>query len=108
MMLTVAELTALRHYIDVATQMLARELPGCASLAAEATVRAWLTSEISRQRNTGEHDPEESSIPELLSTRQAAKAMGRSQRRIQQKIKAGQLRAEKIGRESFLRREDIA
>jgi excisionase family DNA binding protein len=108
---TVGELATARYLFDVAASVLRRDLPGHPALHAVPTLAAWITAQISLRRNRDDPDLEESTPGDgndLITTAEAANILQLTQRRVQQKIAAGELRAEKIGRESFLRREDIA
>jgi excisionase family DNA binding protein len=105
---TLAELGAARYFVDVAEWVLKRNIPDSPALLAVPAVHAWITATVSSTRNRGDDDSGEWEPTDLLTTAQAADVMNLTQRRVQQKIKAGELRAQKMGRESFLRRRDIA
>jgi hypothetical protein len=63
---------------------------------------------ISRERNENSCGDGELEPDDRVGTAEAASIMAVTQRRVQQKIRSGELRAEKISRTYFLNRRDIA
>jgi excisionase family DNA binding protein len=63
---------------------------------------------VSRRRSETDTDSGELETHDRIGTAEAASIMALTQRRVQQKIRSGELRAEKIGRSYVLNRRDIA
>lgn len=106
-MFTDAELRALRYLVAVAGQVIPSGHP---SRPHAETMRARVDAELAIARERSETDCLAAGLErdEIVSTAQAARILGCSQRRIQQRIACGELAAELVGRTYYLHRRDIA
>jgi excisionase family DNA binding protein len=103
-----ATLNLLRWCVDLADGLLGRDWPNHPARDALPDARDWLDTAISRTRNRDADPLPELEPTERIGTAEAANILQLSQRRVQQKIRDGDLKAEKIGRSYFLNRTDIA
>lgn len=94
--------------VKLADQLLGRDRPDHPARRGLPAAIDWLDFEISHARNQSDDTLPQSGPVEWITTAQTAKLLGLTQRRVQQKIKAGELKAETIGRRYFLNRRDIA
>jgi excisionase family DNA binding protein len=103
-----ATLHLLRWCIGLAEGVLGRDCPDHPMRPALPDARDWIDAEISLARNQSDDVLPESEPTEWITTAETAKILGLTQRRVQQKIKAGELKAERFGRTYRLNRRDIA
>lgn len=107
-MFSVAELHMLRYLIAVAQQVI--PLTHESRRVADHMVPR-VAAELSAARERSETGCDKTGLDhddEIISTAEAAQIIGCSQRRVQQRIAAGDLVADRIGRTYFLHRRDIA
>lgn len=107
MMFSPEELRWLHYSTAVAVQVLTRDGHPSAPIPAAMLDRIKAEIAAARERNESASGTEQLERGEIVSTAEAARILGCSQRRIQQRIAAGDLTAERVGRTYYLRRMDI-
>lgn len=107
MTFSIAELRILEYFVRVADSVLPQNNSSRPHLPLIID-RISTELRVSRERNETSTDVGELDKRYLLSTAQAAKELGCSQRRVQQRIKRGELPATQVGRDYFIDRRDIA
>jgi excisionase family DNA binding protein len=102
-----AELRVLHYYVRVADSVLPPEHESRRHLP---SLLERVESEISASRRRSETDTDSGELEthDRIGTAEAAQILRCTQRRVQQRIRNGSLRAEIIGRSYFLNRKDIA
>ena len=106
LMFTAAELESLRYLVAVAAQFIPANhssRPHAQTMAAR--VRDELA--VSRERSESDCAAPELECEQIIGTAEAARIVGCSQRRVQQRITAGDLAAERVGRTYYIRRSDL-
>ena len=106
-MFNVPELRWLHYSTAVAAQVLTRDGHSSAALAVAMLERINTVIAVSRERNESDCAAPELDRDEIVGTAEAAQIMGCSQRRVQQRIAAGDLDAEQIGRTYYLNRREV-
>lgn len=101
---TAAEVRLLVWFVRVAEQVVPTGHPSRPHIA---TMLERLTCAISLERNPEQVSARESNQHNAITTREAARLLGCTQRRIQQRIAAGQLPAHRVGRAYFIDRNAI-
>lgn len=101
------ELRWIHYSTAVAAQVLTRD--GHPSAPIPAAMLDRISAEIAAARERNETDCAAPGLDreQIISTAQAARILGCSQRRVQQRIAAGDLTAERVGRTYYLNRRDI-
>ena len=105
-MFTAAELESLRYLVSVAAQFIPANhssRPHAQTMAAR--VRDELA--VSRERSESDCAAPELDRDQIVGTSEAARVLGCSQRRVQQRIAAGDLAAELVGRTYLLRKVNL-
>ena len=107
MTFSAGELRVLHYFVRVADSVLPPNHPSRKHLPLMLE-RVETEISISRERNESDSLSGELESEDMIGTAEAASIMALTQRRVQQRSKSGELRAEKIGRTYFLNRRDIA
>lgn len=100
-----AELRLLGWFVKVAEQVIPAGHPSRPHIA---TMLDRLTCAVSFERNPEQAGTRESNQYNRIGTSEAAQILGCTQRRVQQRIAAGQLPAHRIGRTYFIDRNVIS
>lgn len=106
-MFTAQELRWIHYSTAVAAQVLTRDGHPSAPIPAAMLDRINAEITAARERNEPRSATEQLERDEIISTAEAARIIGCSQRRVQQRIAAGDLTAERVGRTYYLNRRDI-
>jgi excisionase family DNA binding protein len=106
-MWTTAELRVLHYFVRVADSVLPTDHASRCHLPS-LLERILEGISISRERSDTDTADEESEPHDKVGTAYAAELLGCTQRRIQQRIKAGDIPAETVGRIYLINRRDIA
>jgi excisionase family DNA binding protein len=104
--LTVAELRLLGYFVRVARQVIPKNHPAADHTAAMLK-RLDARLGVARERNPETPRNGNLNHGRTISTREAAELLGISQRRVQQRIRAGEIPARRVGRTYIIETEAI-
>lgn len=101
---TAAELRLLGWFVRVAEQVIPAGHPSRPHIAG---MLDRLACTVSSERNSDQAGTRESNQHNTITTREAARLLGCTQRRIQQRCAAGELPAHRIGRAYFIDKDTL-